>query len=95
VEGGKIKEFSCNVDRSSMLAQLGVNPDFASRSKRRRPRDRASAIHRCARESALRLGARGEAADRVHGELTGQGPRQAGRIPDTARLRVGLDVMGA
>ncbi len=24
VEGGKIKEFSCNVDRSSMLAQLGV-----------------------------------------------------------------------
>ena len=30
VEGGKIKEFSCNVDRSSMLAQLGVNPDFAS-----------------------------------------------------------------
>jgi hypothetical protein len=30
VEGGKIKEFSCNVDRSSMLAQLGVHPDFAS-----------------------------------------------------------------
>jgi hypothetical protein len=30
VEGGKIKEFSCTVDRSSMLAQLGVHPDFAS-----------------------------------------------------------------
>ncbi len=30
VEGGKIKEFSCNVDQSSMLAQLGVHPDFAS-----------------------------------------------------------------
>ena len=30
VEGGKIKEFSCNVDRGSMLAQLGVHPDFAS-----------------------------------------------------------------
>ena len=30
VEDGKIKEFSCNVDRSSMLAQLGVHPDFAS-----------------------------------------------------------------
>jgi SnoaL-like domain len=30
VEGGKIKEFSCNVDRSSLLAQLGVHPDFAS-----------------------------------------------------------------
>src|SRR5215469_9304003 len=30
VEDGKIKEFSCNVDRSSMLAQLGVNPGFAS-----------------------------------------------------------------
>jgi SnoaL-like domain len=30
VEGGKIKEFSCNVDRSSMLAQLGVHRDFAS-----------------------------------------------------------------
>jgi len=30
VEGGKIKEFSCNVDRSSMLAQLGIRPDFAS-----------------------------------------------------------------
>jgi hypothetical protein len=30
VEGGKIKEFSCNVDRSSMLAQLGVHSDFAS-----------------------------------------------------------------
>jgi SnoaL-like domain len=30
VEGGKIKEFSCNIDRSSMLAQLGVHPDFAS-----------------------------------------------------------------
>ena len=30
VEGGKIKECSCNVDRSSMLAQLGANPDFAS-----------------------------------------------------------------
>jgi SnoaL-like domain len=29
VEGGKIKEFSCNVDRSSMLAQLGAHPDFA------------------------------------------------------------------
>ena len=30
VEGGKIKEFSCNVDRSSMLAQLGVQPDSAA-----------------------------------------------------------------
>lgn len=30
VEGGKIKEFNCNVDRSSMLAQLSVHPDFAS-----------------------------------------------------------------
>ena len=30
VEGGKIKEFSCNVDRGSMLAQLSVHPDFAS-----------------------------------------------------------------
>ena len=30
VEDGKIKEFSCNVDRSSMLAQLSVHPDFAS-----------------------------------------------------------------
>ena len=30
VEGGKIKEFSCNVDRSSMLAQLSARPDFAS-----------------------------------------------------------------
>ena len=30
VEDGKIKEFNCNVDRSSMLAQLGVHPDFAS-----------------------------------------------------------------
>jgi SnoaL-like protein len=30
VESGKIKEFSCTVDRSSMLAQLGVHPDFAS-----------------------------------------------------------------
>jgi hypothetical protein len=30
MEGGKIKEFSCNVDRSSLLAQLGVHPDFAS-----------------------------------------------------------------
>src|SRR5690349_10282996 len=30
MEGGKIKEFSCTVDRSSMLAQLGVHPDFAS-----------------------------------------------------------------
>jgi hypothetical protein len=30
VEGGKIKEFSCNVDRSSMLAQLSLHPDFAS-----------------------------------------------------------------
>lgn len=30
VEGGKIKEFNCNVDRSSMLAQLGVDPGFAS-----------------------------------------------------------------
>jgi hypothetical protein len=30
VEEGKIKEFSCNVDRGSVLAQLGVHPDFAS-----------------------------------------------------------------
>jgi hypothetical protein len=30
VERGKIKEFSCNVDRSSMLAQLGIHPDFTS-----------------------------------------------------------------
>jgi predicted ester cyclase len=30
VEDGKIKEFNCNVDQSSMLAQLGVHPDFAS-----------------------------------------------------------------
>ena len=30
VEGGKIKEFSCTVDRSSMLARLGVHPDSAS-----------------------------------------------------------------
>jgi SnoaL-like protein len=30
VEDGKIKEFNCNVDRSSMLAQLSVHPDFAS-----------------------------------------------------------------
>jgi hypothetical protein len=30
VEGGLIKEFSCNVDRSSMLAQVSVHPDFAS-----------------------------------------------------------------
>jgi hypothetical protein len=30
VEGGKIKEFSCNVDRSSMLAQLSVHPGYAS-----------------------------------------------------------------
>ncbi len=28
VEGGKIKEFSCSVDRSSMLAQLGDAPGF-------------------------------------------------------------------
>lgn len=30
VEGGKIKEFSCTVDRSSMLAQLSAHPDVAS-----------------------------------------------------------------
>jgi hypothetical protein len=30
VEGGTIKEFSCTVDRSSMLAQLSVQPDIAS-----------------------------------------------------------------
>jgi hypothetical protein len=36
VEGGKIKEFSCNVDRSSMLAQLGVHPDFAFAPESRR-----------------------------------------------------------
>jgi ketosteroid isomerase-like protein len=30
VEDGKIKEFNCNVDSSSMLAQLGVHPDYAS-----------------------------------------------------------------
>ena len=30
VEDGKIKEFSCNVDRGSMLAQLSVQPDYAS-----------------------------------------------------------------
>jgi hypothetical protein len=30
VEGGQIKEFSCTVDQSSMLAQLRVHPDFAS-----------------------------------------------------------------
>jgi hypothetical protein len=30
VEGGKIKEFNCTVDRSSMLAQLSVQPDVAS-----------------------------------------------------------------
>ncbi len=30
VEDGKIKEFNCTVDRSSMLAQLSVQPDFAS-----------------------------------------------------------------
>jgi|SRR5215472_3254072 len=30
VEDGKIKEFNCYVGLSIMLAQLGVNPDFAS-----------------------------------------------------------------
>jgi hypothetical protein len=30
LEDGKIKEFSCTVDRGSMLAQLSVHPDFAS-----------------------------------------------------------------
>ena len=34
VEDGKIKEFSCTVDRGSMLAQLGVSPDFASAAER-------------------------------------------------------------
>ncbi|MFD7340275.1 hypothetical protein ACFV98_30460 [Streptomyces violascens] len=30
VENGKIKEFNCYVGVSVMLAQLGVQPDFAS-----------------------------------------------------------------
>jgi hypothetical protein len=30
VEDGKIKEFNCYVSYNIMLAQLGVNPDFAS-----------------------------------------------------------------
>ena len=30
VEDGKIKEFNCYALLSIMLAQLGVNPDFAS-----------------------------------------------------------------
>jgi len=30
VEDGKIKEFNCTVDQSSMLAQLSVHPDHAS-----------------------------------------------------------------
>ncbi|WP_234392233.1 ester cyclase [Streptomyces sp. WM6378] len=30
VENGKIKEFNCYVGLSAMLAQLGVQPDFAS-----------------------------------------------------------------
>ncbi|MGW7368346.1 ester cyclase [Streptomyces sp. NPDC054841] len=30
VENGRIKEFNCNVGLSVMLAQLGVQPDFAS-----------------------------------------------------------------
>ena len=30
LEGGKIKEFNCHVSVSVMLAQLGVQPDFAS-----------------------------------------------------------------
>jgi hypothetical protein len=30
IEDGKIKEFNCYVGLSVMLAQLGVQPDFAS-----------------------------------------------------------------